>query len=212
MMATATASSTGNAAVPQQAGHLPSPFARLRQLLWEDKRDLIILLIYSSVSGVLSLLLPVASQALINIIASGVLLQPLIVLTLTVLLGLLFAGLIRIVEHTLMEVLQQRLFVRIALHLGSHLPRIDLSQLVQSYPPELVNRFFDTMTIQKTLAKMCRLWFPWCFWRFTAPTSSRWMYLFFWLLRCLRCWGETGYVPVWWNRNINTIWRIYWKM
>jgi ABC-type bacteriocin/lantibiotic exporter with double-glycine peptidase domain len=133
---------------------LPSPFRRLTQLLWEDKQDLVILLIYTGVSGVLSLMLPIASQALINIIASGVLLQPLIVLTVVVVMGLLFAGIIRVVELTLMEVLQQRLYVRITLHLGSHLPRIDMSQLLQSYPPELVNRFFETVTIQKALAKV----------------------------------------------------------
>lgn len=132
----------------------PSPFTRLQQLLWEDKKDLLLLLIYSSISAVLSLMLPLASQALINIIASGVFLQPLIMLSGIVLAGLLFTGLIRIVEITLLEILQQRLFVRISLYLSSHLPNIDTTQWVQGYPPELVNRFFDTMTIQKTLSKI----------------------------------------------------------
>ncbi len=132
----------------------PSPFTRLQQLLWEDKKDLMLLLIYSSISAVLSLMLPLASQALINIIASGVFLQPLIMLSGIVLAGLLFTGLIRIVEITLLEILQQRLFVRISLYLSNHLPDIDTTQWVQGYPPELVNRFFDTMTIQKTLSKI----------------------------------------------------------
>ena len=132
----------------------PSPFTRLQQLLWEDKKDLMLLLIYSSISAILSLMLPLASQALINIIASGVFLQPLIMLSGIVLAGLLFTGLIRIVEITLLEILQQRLFVRISLYLSSHLPNIDTTQWMQGYPPELVNRFFDTMTIQKTLSKI----------------------------------------------------------
>jgi ABC-type bacteriocin/lantibiotic exporter with double-glycine peptidase domain len=133
---------------------LPSPFKRLQQLLWEDKKDLMLLLVYSSISAVLSLMLPLASQALINFIASGVFLQPLIMLSAIVLGGLLFTGLIRIVEITLLEILQQRLFVRISLYLSSHLPNIDTTQWVQGYPPELVNRFFDTMTIQKALSKI----------------------------------------------------------
>jgi ABC-type bacteriocin/lantibiotic exporter with double-glycine peptidase domain len=133
---------------------LPSPFKRLQQLLWEDKKDLLLLLVYSSVSAVLSLMLPLASQALINIIASGVFLQPLIMLSAIVLGGLLFTSFIRIIEITLLEILQQRLFVRISLYLSSHLPNIDTTQWVQGYPPELVNRFFDTMTIQKTLSKI----------------------------------------------------------
>ena len=110
---------------------LPSPFKRLQQLLWEDKKDLMLLLVYSSISAVLSLMLPLASQALINFIASGVFLQPLIMLSAIVLGGLLFTGLIRIVEITLLEILQQRLFVRISLYLSSHLPNIDTTQWVQ---------------------------------------------------------------------------------
>jgi ABC-type bacteriocin/lantibiotic exporter with double-glycine peptidase domain len=131
----------------------PKPFRRLTQLLWEDKKDLGLLLVYALLNGVLTLILPVASQALINIIASGVFLQPLIVLSLLVFAGLLFAGLIRIIEMNLLEILQQRLFVNISLFLGGHLPTIDTSQWVLSYPPELVNRFFDVMTIQKSIAK-----------------------------------------------------------
>ena len=141
------------ATVATEIPNAPKPFRRLAQLLWEDKKDLGLLLVYALLNGVLTLILPVASQALINIIASGVFLQPLIVLSILVFAGLLFAGLIRIIEMNLLEILQQRLFVNISLFLGGHLPTIDTSQWVLSYPPELVNRFFDVMTIQKSIAK-----------------------------------------------------------
>ena len=141
------------ATVATEIPNAPKPFRRLAQLLWEDKKDLGLLLVYALLNGVLTLILPVASQALINIIASGVFLQPLIVLSILVFAGLLFAGLIRIIEINLLEILQQRLFVNISLFLVGHLPTIDTSQWVLSYPPELVNRFFDVMTIQKSIAK-----------------------------------------------------------
>jgi ABC-type bacteriocin/lantibiotic exporter with double-glycine peptidase domain len=133
---------------------LPSPFRRLQQLLWEDKKDLALLLLYSTISGVLSLMLPIASQALINIIASGVFLQPLIILSLLVFVGLGFTGVVRIVEMTLLEILQQRLFVRITLYLAKHLPQVDSQVWNEAYPPERVNRFFETTTLQKSLTKV----------------------------------------------------------
>jgi ATP-binding cassette subfamily B protein len=133
---------------------LKSPSQRLLALLAQDKKDLFILLLYTLLSSLFTLSMPLASQALINTIASGFFLQPLIVLTSLVLGGLLFAGFIRVIELWLVEILQQRLFVSVALKLADHLPKVNLDALIESYPPELVNRYFDLMTVQKSLAKL----------------------------------------------------------
>ena len=133
---------------------LKSPSQRLLALLAQDKKDLFILLLYTLLSSLFALSMPLASQALINTIASGFFLQPLIVLTSLVLGGLLFAGFIRVIELWLVEILQQRLFVSVALKLADHLPKVNLDALIESYPPELVNRYFDLMTVQKSLAKL----------------------------------------------------------
>lgn len=133
---------------------LKSPTQRLVSLLAQDKKDLFILLLYTLLSSLFTLAMPLASQALINTIASGFFLQPLIVLTSLVLGGLLFAGFIRVIELWLVEILQQRLFVSVALKLADHLPKVNLHSLIESYAPELVNRYFDLMTVQKSLAKL----------------------------------------------------------
>jgi ABC-type bacteriocin/lantibiotic exporter with double-glycine peptidase domain len=133
---------------------LKSPTQRLIALLAQDKKDLAILLLYTLFSSLFTLSMPLASQALINTIASGFFLQPLIVLTSLVLGGLLFAGFIRVIELWLVEILQQRLFVTVALRLAEHLPKVNLDALIESYAPELVNRYFDLMTVQKSLAKL----------------------------------------------------------
>lgn len=130
------------------------PLTRLVLFLAEDKGDLLLLLIYTSISSLLSLSIPLAAQALINTIASGLFLQPLVILTTLVFLGLSFNGLIRSLEIYMIEIIQQRIFARIALRLARHIPSTRLDAFGQSYPPELVNRFFDTITTQKVISKL----------------------------------------------------------
>ncbi|MBX7223113.1 MAG: ATP-binding cassette domain-containing protein [Blastocatellia bacterium] len=132
----------------------PTPFARLRAMLWEDRSDLTVFVIYTIFSGILALAVPLAVQGLVNTIAANLFTQPLVVLTLMVFGGLLFAGCIKLLKLALVEVLQQRIFARVALQLAQQLPRIKESALGEEYAPELVNRFFDVLTIQKTFAKL----------------------------------------------------------
>lgn len=136
------------------ASKLPSPLQRLFALLGQDREDLAILLLYTAVSSTLGLALPLAAQALINTVANGVFLQPLVVLSLTVWVGLLFAGVVRFLEWLMVEILQQRVFVRTTLALTRQLPRL-CSQAMAGQPvTNQVNRFFDTVIIQKSLAKV----------------------------------------------------------
>lgn len=131
-----------------------TPLQRLTRLAFEDKRDLTILVVYTVFTGILSLVIPLGSQALVNTIAAGMFLQPLAVLTFLVLLGLLFSGLLKVLQLILVETIQQRLFAKIALRLAYHVPRIKQGALKEEYAPELVNRFFDTIIIQKAWAKL----------------------------------------------------------
>ncbi|MBX9687519.1 MAG: ATP-binding cassette domain-containing protein [Candidatus Obscuribacterales bacterium] len=131
-----------------------SPTARFLNLLSEDKHDLLVLLSYTVFSSLLSLAVPLAAQSLVNTIAAGIFLQPLIVLSLLLLLGLLFGNSLRMLKFCLIENLQQRIFARIALSISERIPRIKASALNNEYMPELINRFFDVMTVQKSWAKL----------------------------------------------------------
>jgi len=132
----------------------PTPVQRLRHMLHEDRSELLILFAYIVVTGLFALAVPLAAQALVNTIAAGFSLQPLIVLTLMVLGGLLFAGCLRLLQLSIVETLQQRVFARVALQLAFRLPRVRQAALSGAYAPELVNRFFDVLTIQKTFSKL----------------------------------------------------------
>jgi ATP-binding cassette subfamily B protein len=139
---------------PHHHDHHPTPVARLWQFLGAEKSDLLTLIAYTTIAGILALVVPLTAQALVNTIAAGVLLQPLVVLSLITLVGMLLSGGLQLMKLSLTEVVQQRVFARTALQMADKLPRLLGSSLRGEYAPELVNRFFDTLTVQKALSKL----------------------------------------------------------
>ena len=134
--------------------HHPTPVGRLWEFLRAEKGDLLTLIAYTTIAGILALVVPLTAQALVNIIAADVLVQPLIVLSLLTFVGLGLSGILQLMKLSLAETLQQRLFARTALEMADKLPRLLGSSLRGEYAPELVNRFFDTLTVQKALSKL----------------------------------------------------------
>jgi ATP-binding cassette subfamily B protein len=127
---------------------------RLYRLLAQEKRDLWVLVIYSIISGVFSLIVPLSSQAIVNSVQLGVVTIQLIVLCTAIGIGMLVLGIFTVLETYLIDILQRRLFARAAFEVASRLSHIRSDAFYGEYPPEVVNRFFDVLTIQKTLSKL----------------------------------------------------------
>lgn len=134
-------------------GH-PTPRQRLLHLLRLERDDAWVAVIYAMGVGLLSIATPLGVQFLVNTVAFGALLQPLVVLTLLVTAGLVFAGTLRGLQAYVVERLQQRVFARIALDFAHRLPRVKASALDGKHGPELLNRFFDVVTLQKGAATL----------------------------------------------------------
>ncbi|MGE0102519.1 MAG: peptidase domain-containing ABC transporter [Blastocatellales bacterium] len=134
--------------------HHPTPMQRLMSLLRLDGKDIWVIVLYNVLIGILALAVPLAAQALVNTIAAGVMIQPLVVLTFGVLGALIIVGILRLFKLSLIEKLQQRIFARTSLQLAETLPRIRHDVLAREYAPQLVNRFFDVIIIQKTMSKI----------------------------------------------------------
>jgi ABC-type bacteriocin/lantibiotic exporter with double-glycine peptidase domain len=132
----------------------PSPLRRARQLLALDQRDVAVIVIYGVALGLLSLAVPIAVQSLVNTVAFGSLLQPLFVLTILLAVALFGAAVLRALQVRVVEMLQRRLFVRIVTEIGDRLPRVRASALREANGPELLNRFFDVFTTQKSVASL----------------------------------------------------------
>jgi ABC-type bacteriocin/lantibiotic exporter with double-glycine peptidase domain len=130
------------------------PIRRLFSLLNTDKRDITQIYIYSIFIGLLNLSLPLGIQAIVNFIQTGQISTSWIVLVLLVVLGVILAGILQIFQLRITENLQQKIFIRSSFEFAFRITRFDMTEIRKYYAPELVNRFFDTMTIQKGLPKL----------------------------------------------------------
>jgi len=126
-----------------------SPIQRLGTWLETERRDLWVLLAYSLAIGLLTLVVPIATQSMVNTIAFGTLLQPLVVLASIVLLALGFSSLLRAIRTWVVEIIQRRIFVRISSDAVQRLLRVRIEAFDEGHGPELVNRFFEVVTVQK---------------------------------------------------------------
>ena len=132
----------------------PTPLKRLTSLLQMDKKDISQVFFYAIFAGLVSLSLPLGIQAIINLIQSGRVSVSWIVLVVIVIIGVALVGILSIMQLRITENLQQKIFVRSSFEFGYRLPKIKFEELYNQYPPELANRFFDTITIQKGASKL----------------------------------------------------------
>lgn len=130
-------------------GDAPSARQRLVQLIRPDRADLGSIVAFGVVVGALTLATPLAVQQLVSSVALGGLLQPLVVLSLLLLASLGFSAALTALQAFVAEVVQRRIFVRVVGDLAYRLPRVRLDAFDRQEGPELVNRFFDVMTVQK---------------------------------------------------------------
>lgn len=131
-----------------------SPVKRFFRLLSTEKKDIYYILFYAIVVGGLGLVLPLGIQTTIELISGGVFFSSIYVLIVLLILAVLLTGGLQIVQISLVEYLQRRIFAKASLEFAYRIPRIKTESIMGNYAPELVNRFFDIMTIQKGLPKL----------------------------------------------------------
>lgn len=131
-----------------------SPLKRFVSLLKLDKKDIYQVIFYSVFSGVVSLSLPLGIQAIINLIQGGLVSVSWIILVMVVIIGITFNGILKLMQLRITESIQQKIFIRSSFEFAYRFPKIKYNEFNNQYPPELANRFFDTMTVQKSMAKL----------------------------------------------------------
>lgn len=136
------------------AKNIMTAWQRLMGLLRLDKRDVFQVFYYAIFAGVVNLSLPLGIQAIINLLQAAQISTSWIVLVVLVTLGVAFGGVLQLMQIRIIENMQQKIFTRSSFEFAYRFPKIKMSQLVNYYPPELANRFFDTLTVQKGLSKI----------------------------------------------------------
>jgi len=131
-----------------------SPMGRLRRLLQVDKKDIWQVYAYALLNGLVNLSLPLGIQAIINLIQGGEMSTSWVILVVFVLVGIALTGVFQLLQLRIVENIAQKIFSRASFEFAFRIPRIRYEALHNYYAPELANRFFDTLTIQKGLPKI----------------------------------------------------------
>ncbi len=134
--------------------HHSKPLTRFLSLMRPERQDVLAILVFAIVIGLLGLATPLAVESLVNTIAFNRYLQPIVVLSLVLFVFLGFAGILTVIKAVLSEIIQRRLFVRVAVDLGHRLSNVDTQALDHHDGREIVNRFLDVSTIQKAVSVM----------------------------------------------------------
>jgi ABC-type bacteriocin/lantibiotic exporter with double-glycine peptidase domain len=119
-----------------------------------DKATISSIIMISVVASLLTLSIPIAAQTLVNLIAFGKLLQPVLTLSIIVLILMIALGALNVWQSIIIEVIQQKLMVKISLNLTRQFTHLSLDNFSSHDGPELVNRFFEVVTINKALSSL----------------------------------------------------------
>lgn len=123
-------------------------------LIRPERKEIANIYLYAIFSGLIYLILPLGIQAITSFIMTGQLTTSLTVLIALVIVGIILSGVIQVFQLSIVESLQQRIFVKAAFEFAYRVVRFRKESLRGSYPPELMNRFFDVIQIQKGLSKI----------------------------------------------------------
>jgi ABC-type bacteriocin/lantibiotic exporter with double-glycine peptidase domain len=129
-------------------------FKRVSNLLKLDKREIGQIYTLAILIGLVNLSIPLGFQSIITLIQSGKVSSSWVILVAMVILGSLIAGIMQVFQLRITENIQQKIFSRSAFDFAYRIPKFKMIEIRKKYAPELVNRFFDTLTIQKGLAKL----------------------------------------------------------
>lgn len=131
-----------------------NPISRILRLVRLEKEEISGIYFHAILNGLIQLSVPVGVQAIIGFVLGGAMSASLVILITLVVVGVLFNGMLQIGQMRLIEKVQQKIFVRYSYSLADRIPRLDLKAADGFYLPELMNRFFEVPTLQKSLAKL----------------------------------------------------------
>lgn len=134
--------------------HKIQPRQRLIDLLSLERKDILLIIILMGGVGFINLAIPISVQALINTVTMGSLMKPLLIISFMLFIFLLLAGLFYVLEIFIVELIQRRIFCRIATDASNKTQGAKYDTADAEDLQELVNRFFEVTSVQKSVATL----------------------------------------------------------
>ena len=131
-----------------------NPVSRVLKLISLERKEISQIYFYAILYGIIMLSIPVGIQALVSFAQANAISGSVILLVVLIVVSVFVSGVLQVNQMKIIEKIQQKIFVRYAFGFANKIPKINLSAVDDQYLPELVNRFFDTLTLQKKIAKI----------------------------------------------------------
>jgi ABC-type bacteriocin/lantibiotic exporter with double-glycine peptidase domain len=131
-----------------------SPLKRFFKLINLEREDISLLYLYAILAGVINLSLPLGIQAIMGLVVGGQVSSSWFLMIGLVIFGIGFAGGLQIMQLSISERLQQRILAKASFDFAFRVPRMRLESILKQYAPELMNRYFDVMSVQKSISKI----------------------------------------------------------
>ncbi|NJM93535.1 MAG: hypothetical protein HC842_01730, partial [Cytophagales bacterium] len=96
------------------AGHGLNPVKRLFRLLAPDRKEIFAIYAYAILYGLIGLVLPLGIQGIVSLVSGGIMFNSIIFLIIVVVVAIMVSGGIQIMQMTLVENLQRRVFTKAA--------------------------------------------------------------------------------------------------
>lgn len=141
-------------AIDTQQAVLQRSIFRLFRIIRLERREIWAIYFYAILFGLLQLTLPLGIQSIINFVLAGSFSTSMIILIGAVVTGVLFTGILQVNQMKLNEKIQQNLFAQYSFEFAHRIPKVDMKSVDGYYMPELVNRFFDVISLQKGMSKL----------------------------------------------------------
>lgn len=119
-----------------------------------EKKNIRFLYAYAIVAGAIGLVLPLGIQAVMGLVLGGNLSSGWLILVIVITLGTLIAGLTRLAQLSILEKIQQRLFVNVALDFSRKITLARGQKRKQNSLVEMSEKFLDVITVQKSFSKL----------------------------------------------------------
>jgi len=134
--------------VDEQPNLFQSVVGYIGLLLRLERRLLALVVSYSLAIGLFALIVPLTVQELTNTFAFAI--QPVTIVTLAgvMIAALLFVGAFRSLQYYAVEVLERRLFARVAIGMAQQIPHLQ----VLGFKPRYANHFMETVFMQRALS------------------------------------------------------------
>ena len=127
---------------------------KLNKLLLLDRADIASVYLFAVLAGIVQLSLPLGIQSIISFVMAGAISTSIVVLIILALFGVFINGLLQIRQLEVIEKVKQKIYVRYSLEFSDRLPKINIEKLDNEYLPELVNTYFDSVSLQKGIDKI----------------------------------------------------------